>query len=109
MTILKKILFFLPLLALGRDLHAQTTLPAAADSVRPLIKNTVQAKGIITEALSGKPLSGVRVTYKNLSAAITDSTGGFSIKLPHYHATVKMGDGRLPAKEDSLKRRGTLK
>jgi len=37
-----------------------------------------EVKGTIADAVSRKPLGGARITYKNETAAITDSTGHFS-------------------------------
>ena len=63
----------------------------------------VTVNGVITSAATHQALRGISVTYKNISAAITDSTGSFSIKVPDYNVTViAQGEG-YQTKEIALK------
>ncbi|HEX6180721.1 MAG TPA: SusC/RagA family TonB-linked outer membrane protein, partial [Chitinophagaceae bacterium] len=63
----------------------------------------VQVSGTVTDAVTKKGLAGIRLKVDNFSAAITDSTGGFSLKVPSYTATIIVeGEGynsqRIPLK-----------
>ncbi len=102
---IRKTIAAFSLLALGCSLQAQTT---SADSTVPVTlavaaQHTVPVTGIITESVSGKPLRGVRVTYKDLYAAITDSTGSFSVKVPGYQVTLRLEADGYQAKEIALR------
>lgn len=49
----------------------------------PTVKqNKFNVKGNVVNAATTKPIRGVRITYKQFAAAITDSAGVFSINLP---------------------------
>ena len=77
MRILNKI-FFAALVLTHPNLFDQVK----EDSIIVLRKAEPQGptvKGRITDAATGKGVRGVRVTYKTFSAAITDSTGAFSL------------------------------
>jgi TonB-linked SusC/RagA family outer membrane protein len=79
------------------ELHAQ----AGAD------KFTIE--GNVTNAATKKPVRGIRVTYKSIAAAITDSAGRFSIKLPVKTALLLLeGDG-YQAKEVAVSGSAKLK
>ena len=55
---------------------------------------SVVVKGTISDAATGKSLRGIRVTYKNYSAAITDSTGAFKINVPSLDVSLTLeGEG----------------
>jgi TonB-linked SusC/RagA family outer membrane protein len=59
--------------------------------------------GKVTDAASGRPLRGIRVTYKDFSAAITDSTGTFTLRVPTTNAAILLeGDG-FQTKEVALR------
>src|SRR5436305_1938510 len=50
--------------------------------------------GEVTDAATGKPLSGISVSFKDYSAAISDSLGKFSLKLPSKNvALIFEGEG----------------
>lgn len=70
--------------------------------------NTVEVKGRITDAASHQPLRAIRVTYQNLSAAITDSAGNFTLKVPNYNVTVMLQGEGFQTKEVALKGRRTI-
>jgi TonB-linked SusC/RagA family outer membrane protein len=54
----------------------------------------VNIQGNVTNPVTKKPIRGIRVTYKNIAAAITDSAGNFLIKLPVTNALLLLeGDG----------------
>ncbi|MBS1563346.1 MAG: SusC/RagA family TonB-linked outer membrane protein [Bacteroidetes bacterium] len=110
-AIARKALALTALMALGWDLQAQdtkdTAVLTAADTTvaikAPPPKNTVPVSGIITEAVGGKALRGVRVTYRDLYATITDSAGAFTLNVPDYQVTIRVeGDG-FQSKEISLR------
>lgn len=59
--------------------------------------------GVIKDAATGKNLLGIRVTYKDYSAAITDSAGAFAIKVPSSNVSILLeGDG-YQSKQIALK------
>ncbi|HWI92655.1 MAG TPA: SusC/RagA family TonB-linked outer membrane protein [Flavisolibacter sp.] len=70
--------------------------------------NTVEVKGKVTDAASHQPLRAIRVTYQNLSAAITDSAGNFALKVPNYNVTVMFQGEGFQTKEVALKGRRTI-
>ena len=67
--------------------------------------NYVELKGKVTDAATHQPLRAIRVTYQNYSAAITDSAGGFVLKVPNYDVTVMLQGEGYQAKEVALKGR----
>ena len=55
---------------------------------------TVTVKGKVINAVTKAPVRGIRITFKEFAASITDSTGNFSIKLPSDEALLYLsGDG----------------
>ncbi|BAV04559.1 TonB-linked outer membrane protein, SusC/RagA family [Filimonas lacunae] len=60
-------------------------------------------KGRITDATTGNPLRGVRISYKELTAAITDSVGNFTIQVPSYDVSIHVESEGYQAKEIALK------
>ena len=68
----------------------------------------VQVSGTVTDAVTKKGIAGIRLKVDNFSAAITDSVGSFSLKVPSYSATVIVeGEGYNPQRIP-LKGRNTL-
>ncbi|MBC7947707.1 MAG: SusC/RagA family TonB-linked outer membrane protein [Chitinophagaceae bacterium] len=64
--------------------------------------------GLVKDASTGLPLRGIRITYKEVAAAITDSTGAFKINLPSLNLTLLVeGDG-YQAKEIALRGRNNV-
>src|SRR6478609_2599717 len=72
------------------------------------LKNAVTVTGVITDAATNKPLAGVGITYKDVSAAITDSTGKFSLKVPNYNVAISVAINGYQNKEIALKGRQTV-
>ncbi|OLY92802.1 TonB-linked outer membrane protein, SusC/RagA family [Cnuella takakiae] len=68
----------------------------------PKTDGFVLLKGTILEAASRKPLAGASVRYKNISAAITDASGNFSIKVPDYKVSVEVEAPGFQLKEIAL-------
>ena len=53
-----------------------------------------QITGVVKDAATGKNLRGIRITYKDVSAAITDSAGAFKLKVPSNNVSVQLdGEG----------------
>lgn len=65
-------------------------------------------KGRITDATTGAALRGVRISYKESAAAITDSTGAFSIKVPSYNVSIHVESEGFQDKDIALKGRNTV-
>jgi TonB-linked SusC/RagA family outer membrane protein len=57
----------------------------------------------VTDAATGKGLSGIRVTYKEYSAAITDSTGAFSLNVPSTKVSIMLEGEGYQTKEIALR------
>ncbi|GAB3028253.1 TonB-dependent receptor [Niabella terrae] len=48
----------------------------------------LEVKGRVFDSRTGRPVNGARVSYRNLVARITDSTGFFTLKLPGADAVL---------------------
>lgn len=83
------------------------TLGASAqDDVTPVAKQqpgAVNVSGVVTEAATGKVLRGINVTYKDYSAAITDSLGAFVLRVPSYNVAILMEGEGFQSKEIPLR------
>lgn len=56
--------------------------------------NKFQVWGTVINAATGKPVRGIRLSYKEFAASITDSSGHFTIKVPNAEALLLVtGDG----------------
>lgn len=90
--------------ARGQDDQADTT-----DRQRVVaLSNAVEIKGTVTDAATHQPLRAIRVTYQNFSAAITDSAGHFTLRVPNDHVTVVLLGEGYQSKEIALKGRRTI-
>jgi TonB-linked SusC/RagA family outer membrane protein len=105
---IKKFSFFSVLTLACLFSQAQINQPAADTTVVSNKSGSVvlvNVTGVIKDAATGKPLSGIRVTYKALTAAITDANGTFTLKVPDYNvAVIAEGEG-FQSKEIALKGR----
>ena len=59
--------------------------------------------GVVTDAATGKTLRGIRVVYKDYSAAITDSAGAFEIDVPSKDVYVSLEGEGYQTKQIALK------
>ncbi len=65
--------------------------------------------GSVVNAGTGKPIRGIRLTYKTFAASLTDSSGKFSIKLPGGNVMLLAeGDG-YQSKEIAVRGSASLK
>jgi TonB-linked SusC/RagA family outer membrane protein len=65
-----------------------------SDLFAQVVGNKFAIQGQIFNAATKKPLPGIRVMYKDIAAAISDTAGNFSINLPVQHALLLLeGDG----------------
>jgi TonB-linked SusC/RagA family outer membrane protein len=71
----------------------------------PKLERSATVTGSITDAANGKPLPGIQVSYKEYTAAITDSAGSFSLAVPDYSATITINGEGFQPKEIALKGR----
>src|SRR5437870_2916770 len=62
-----------------------------------------QVSGVVKDAATGKNLRGIRVTYKNISAAITDSSGAFVLKVPSPDVSIQLDGEGYQHKQIALK------
>lgn len=72
------------------------------------LANAVVIEGTITDAATHQPLRAVGVTFQDFSAAITDSLGRFSLKVPNDNVTVTVQGEGYQTKEIALKGRRTV-
>ncbi|HVG15183.1 MAG TPA: SusC/RagA family TonB-linked outer membrane protein [Chitinophagaceae bacterium] len=67
------------------------------------LANAVPLTGRLLDANTGKPVAGINVRYKDFSAAITDSVGNFSLKVPDYFVTINIEGEGYQLKQIALK------
>lgn len=75
------------------------------------IVNTVKGvklSGIISDAATGKGISGIRIQVEGYSAAITDNNGRYTLSVPDYNTHVKLGGDGYETRVVALKGRSTL-
>lgn len=84
-----------------QELAAQQIQTAKTDTTKAKVK--LPLTGIVTDAATKKPLSGVRVAVKDFSAAITDDAGAFTLNVPAYTADVEIMAEGFAKKQVSLK------
>src|SRR5262245_51474443 len=65
-------------------------------------KSSVTVTGKVIETSTGKPLRGIQVSYKDFSAAITDSLGAFSLRVPSYQVSILLEGEGYQTKEIAL-------
>lgn len=65
-------------------------------------------KGRITDATTGAVLRGVRISYQDQSAAITDSAGSFTLKVPSYSVTIHVESEGFQDKDIALQGRSDV-
>lgn len=70
--------------------------------------NAVEINGTVTDAASHQPLSAISVSYQEYSAAITDSAGHFTLRVPDDNVTIVLQGEGYQAKEIALKGRKTV-
>jgi TonB-linked SusC/RagA family outer membrane protein len=71
-------------------------------------KQAIEVSGTVTDAATHQPLTAIRVTYHDYSAAITDSTGHFTLKVPDNNVTIVLQGEGYQSKEIALKGRRTV-
>jgi TonB-linked SusC/RagA family outer membrane protein len=110
MQLLKKLtVLLLPAMA-GLYAAAQEQ-PSQDDSVIVITKQrpgAIPITGLVTDAATRKPLSGIRVTYKNYSAATSDNNGKFKIEVPSKYVSVTLQSEGYQTKEISLQGRNNI-
>ena len=104
---LTKISMGLSLLLTCAVLHAQDNNDPAIDS-RKQYSGSNNISGIIKDAATGKRSGGVKVTYKNYSAAISDSTGSFSLAVPSLFVSVLLEGEGYQSKQVALKGKNSI-
>lgn len=90
------------------DVQAQQSNKGKTDTVSTK-KNTITITGTVTDAATGKHLSGIRVAVRDFSAAITDDDGTFTLKVPSYTTDVEISGEGYALKQVSLKGASVLK
>ena len=92
-------------------LQAQDSLPGK-DAIEVIKTNLpekgVQITGIVTDATTRKSISGIRVQVENFSAAISDSVGQFTLRVPSYNSTVILEGEGYNARHVPLKGRRSI-
>ncbi|UYQ94041.1 SusC/RagA family TonB-linked outer membrane protein [Chitinophaga horti] len=64
--------------------------------------------GVVKDAATGKPAAGIRVEVDKFSAAITDTDGKFSLKVPSLSATVIVSGEGYDTRQVPLKGRKSI-
>jgi TonB-linked SusC/RagA family outer membrane protein len=75
----------------------------SSGSADHLLVGTV--KGYVGDEITGLPLSGAMISYGDVSSAITDSLGDFSIRVPDYRVTLRIVMPGYRPREVALKGR----
>lgn len=90
--------------------EAQTDAPAtdAANNKKNSFANAVEISGTVTDAASHQPLRAISVTYQDYSAAITDSVGHFTLKVPNENVTIVLQAEGFQTKEIALRGRKNI-
>jgi len=71
-------------------------------------KSVVEIAGVVTDAATHQPLRAIGVSYQQYSAAITDSAGHFTLKVPNDNVTILLRGEGYQAKELALKGRRSV-
>ena len=87
-----------------------TEKPMDADLLKKAkeMEGFLPVTGTILEDATGKPLPGISVRYKDVSAGITDSLGKFSLNVPDYQVAVTIDGAGFQTKEIYLKGRSVI-
>lgn len=67
--------------------------------------DSLSVHGTVTDATTGKPVSGINISVPDYSAAITDDQGNFEIKVPSYQVSILISGSGYQDKEVPLKGR----
>lgn len=97
------ILIFLAICFAGQA-QAQKKVLGSNDTIRLEVPGK-QVSGYIKDAATGKGVVGGRISYGTIHAAITDSIGKFSIKVPDERVTIRVDADGYQSKEIALKGR----
>src|SRR5215218_6482326 len=97
MELFNKLTILAFLLFAGTSSFAQDDQPVIV--LKKQHENAFTFSGTIKDATTGKPLPGIRITYKNYSAAISDANGKFEIELPSSSVSVVLEAEGYQAKE----------
>jgi TonB-linked SusC/RagA family outer membrane protein len=80
--------------------------PDSAAVVAPKNNTGLSVSGTITDATTGKPISGINVAvYQYQTAAITDDKGGFTVQVPAYTGVLIVSGQGYQTKELPIKGR----
>ncbi|UEG54999.1 SusC/RagA family TonB-linked outer membrane protein [Mucilaginibacter daejeonensis] len=109
------ILFFMCVLG-GIKAHAQTDslTRQQVDSVARYKADSLtraqgkKISGVLKDAATGKPVSGMNISVAQYSAAISDEKGAFTISVPNYDALLLIKGQDYQPKEVPLKGRNKL-
>jgi len=96
---------------LGFHFHAAAQENAVGNKsaiVENATKNWKTLRGYTTEATTNRPVAGVRIKYKQLTAAISDSAGAFSIEVPDYSVSITVEGNGLQSKVIALRGRSEI-
>jgi TonB-linked SusC/RagA family outer membrane protein len=79
---------------------SQAQTPNSANKITP---NSITVSGVVKDASTNRNLTGIHVTYQNFSAAITDSTGAFTLDVPSSNVTVVVAGEGFQSREVALR------
>lgn len=90
---------------IDRGLYAQSL--SKSTSVDSQTKEGIQIEGIVKNAVTGKGISGINITVKDFSAAISKEDGTFSINVPHLNSLLIVSGQDYQTKVFPLKNKHT--
>jgi TonB-linked SusC/RagA family outer membrane protein len=73
------------------------------NSANKITPNSITVSGVVKDASTNRNLTGIHVTYQNFSAAITDSTGAFTLDVPSRNVTVVVAGEGFQSREVALR------
>jgi TonB-linked SusC/RagA family outer membrane protein len=106
MFIIKRCIVAMYVLMLCYQLQAQQQTNANSFKAKTngqQSQNEQVVNGYIKDAATGKAIESAKISYKNLYAAITDSTGRFSMKVPDCRVSIRVDAEGFQSKEIALK------
>lgn len=90
--------------------HLRATIIAALFALATgcVYAQAVQLTGTVNDAVTKKGISGIRLQVPGFAAVITDSVGGFLLKVPSYNSVVVIEGEGYSSKRIALKGRNSI-
>ncbi len=105
---LKPVLSVTLAVLLAAGAYAQNNTPADSNTVSASHTGGMVIEGVVKDAATGKGINGAQLQVKDFSAAIADTLGHFSLKIPNSTATVLVEADGFDARLIAVKYKETL-